>query len=374
MGCLRLQHHPSSISYDCKSNKITDRGERFKISFAMDPLSDRIFTSWEETWVQALCKESLASQAWRNELEPHNHRTERTGTHRPNTDLQPAQGTLKFPYQQSFPEITDLCSVLRSTITGDLGVAVDQESNHRALISRDTTRETKRFINLADIIRGSQPNAQQRSPSNETLTDLTTPSKLTRDERYRLALVVASSVLQLCKTPWIRKLSTRDVSFWVKFDPQGGSQWHYDLGRPCILHGDWQVTSNPSNRSSFGYSREVLFRLAVILLELCFGQLMHEQPFYAAYCGPNKQPHDQTDRSAANRWCDDVMGEAGPQFFEAIRRCLDCNFGLVNPDFDDNHFLQLVYDNVVGPLRQTGEAMSSTSFPFPRDDEINWRR
>ena len=291
-GCLRLGHLPSPNVMVCDQEGFAIPGECFEVAFAMDAVKNQCSKLWDETSIQALGAGSLVSQPGQRTVPPmipHRHR------------------------------ITGLCSTLSSTMIDDLGVIADEGNNAQAVIRRTFKKERKWLVTLADVILWSTMSNQDGLPANE---------QLTRIQRYELASVMASSALQQCQTPWLGRFSTHNVYFWARHGANNESPVQIGFSRPLIAHNDWQSAVSSTESYPSSHAREVLFQLAVVLLELCFGQLLHKQPFYVDYCGPNKMPHDQTDRSAANRWCDNVMGEAGPQFFEAVRRCLDCNFGL----------------------------------------------
>jgi len=53
------------------------------------------------------------------------------------------------------------------------------------------------------------------------------------------------------------------------------------------------------------------------------------------------------------QWQEDTLGEGGPGFDNAIRRCIVCNFGPKTVDLADNEFREAIYSEVVQPLEET---------------------
>ncbi|KAI1645158.1 uncharacterized protein F4817DRAFT_344458 [Daldinia loculata] len=64
--------------------------------------------------------------------------------------------------------------------------------------------------------------------------------------------------------------------------------------------------------------------LGIVLLELCFGQLLEEQKFRQAYGlhGLTEMQKYAFDAAAARQWSNKVKDEAGSDFNEAVKWCL----------------------------------------------------
>lgn len=65
--------------------------------------------------------------------------------------------------------------------------------------------------------------------------------------------------------------------------------------------------------------------IGIILLELCFGKLLEDQPHRKDDwpVGENDTQKDLFDVIAAQKWNDEVNEEAGNDFDQAIRWCLE---------------------------------------------------
>lgn len=365
IGCLRLQHRLPPAFENLADVDVAEYSGHFKVAFSVGPFTESGLALWESTMIQSMIISSNAHQGSRNASKLENIQEVKIRVNHLDNHLQRAQD---LPTSSCPRKITNFCSALSKSTFDNLGVISDQQSVAQTIICHRSAREKKRLIKLSEVMKDSSQCTVTNETSNQAFHD---PLKLTRIQRYEVAKLVASSVLQLCGTPWLDRLSTQNVSFWATPDSHNDINLQTRICDPVVLHKSWQANPTFWNRSKSADTRDILFRLAVVLLELCFGELLQDQSFYADYCGPNRKPHDQTDRSAANRWCDCVPGEAGPQFFEAVRRCLDCNFGLATPNYDDQRFLQLVYENVVIPLNQTVDSMSGVIFPHGRFDLAN---
>lgn len=253
--------------------------------------------------------------------------------------------------------ITSLCSTLKATRSDvNLGALRDQDGRYHIIKScRCSSQSTSRSLICL----------------NEALSSLRTTGRppmftLSRMDRTFLAMLTASSVLQLYQTPWLPTISKQDIRLFLIQGPEIGRS-RLDVSRPMTF----RTFQNSDNMTDTGLSqqstadapeantREIMLRLAIILLELCFGETIEDRPFREQYYGPDKKPHRFTDLLTAKEWSDSVVGEAGFQYADVVKRCIDCNFGLVRIDLDDPDFRQVVYENVVEPLRETVERFSA---------------
>ena len=190
----------------------------------------------------------------------------------------------------------------------------------------------------------------------------TGPITLTRRERYKIAAMLASSFLQFHATPWLRKdWSKKDILF---LEAEGN-----DARRPMIVErpyvardyksipssGDGTVEGGTPLEGSFDDPSDSLFRLGVILLELCFGQALEDHPRRHEYFGPEGQINDFTDRITACKWAEDVLGEGGFEFHNAIQRCLKYAWGPRDADFVSDDFKNDIYVDVIQPLDEVSK-------------------
>jgi hypothetical protein len=241
-------------------------------------------------------------------------------------------------------KIEDLCSTLAKYGGKDscLGYLSDEEHTHCELKSlKDGTTST---VNCELI-------------SLEKLLANSDRSKLSRKQRYRLAVVFASSILQLQTTPWLtEQLEKKNIFFY-----QNGSDVLAD--QPYIRHSfsskkifskitpDDKPIQTPRPFSVRNSTRNSLVHLGILLLELCFGQPIEKQTELRSPYLMDGKPHNDTDYLTARDWVYEVGEEAGEEFENAVKCCVLCNFD-TNLDWADTNFTQSVYAAVVEPLEK----------------------
>lgn len=156
-----------------------------------------------------------------------------------------------------------------------------------------------------------------------------------RRQRYTLSFILASSFLQLLGTPWIPdSWKKTDIVFinndknsdvflldqphlhreFIATPPQGNEQQQHSLPGSTAT-----ATANISAKTF-----QSLELLGIVLLELCFGQLLEAQSYRKKLPpGDDEMQKYAFDFVAARQWNDEVNEEAGPDFDEAIRWCFE---------------------------------------------------
>lgn len=245
--------------------------------------------------------------------------------------LQPTKGemaaTMNPESIQHSQHIEDLCSTLKGVdeTNASFGFLKDRSNRKHALRS---------------LSRHPSATAQQR---NTTLQSILTQSKpMTRQERFTLALTLASSLLQLQNTPWL-------YDHWNKNDILFNSEnTSYPLlSAEFISKLKPKALRSPTKKFN---PKTALSNLGIMLLELCFGKPIEDHPLRPQYFGPNNKPNAFTDISTAKLWHEEVLGELGDEISETIRRCLDCAFA-PKPNLGDAEFQEAVFNGVVLPLQ-----------------------
>jgi hypothetical protein len=163
-------------------------------------------------------------------------------------------------------------------------------------------------------------------------------SRLTRRQRYSIALLVASSAAQLQFTPWLRTGLTKDDLLFFPCEENDCAVPHHE---PFIRQGfplDQAASSNTDANNCNFYS------LGIILLELCFGQRLEDQPLrkkHPAGTGDTKQAFDLM---AALGWSHSVADEAGDDYASAVRWCF------TGANLANQSWRREIIKNVVRPL------------------------
>lgn len=171
---------------------------------------------------------------------------------------------------------------------------------------------------------------------------------MTRQERFTIAVTLASSLLQLHNTPWLHdRWSKKDIIFYSdKAQPR-------IIFQPFIcteFHSTSAASRPPPSSTGKFNPKTALSGLGIMLLEICLGKAIKDHPLREQYFGPNNQPNSFTDISTAKEWHEDVLGELGDDVSDAIRRCLDYSFA-PKPNLDDKDFQEAVFYGVVLPLQ-----------------------
>jgi hypothetical protein len=175
---------------------------------------------------------------------------------------------------------------------------------------------------------------------------------LTRYDKLRVAVDLASSVLQLYKTPWLdEQWSDNDVYFVHRPGVPLSTLYEH----PFVYRKFSSQTSahpSPSQRAVGRVIRnQTLFTLGILLIELLYGKSIEELQL----------PRDlDCEGTPGVAWCtaerlikEEIEYEAGMLYLDAVRRCVRCDFNRKESTLDDEAFQQAVFDGVVAPLEKT---------------------
>jgi hypothetical protein len=175
----------------------------------------------------------------------------------------------------------------------------------------------------------------------------------TRRQRYALSLTLASSFLQFLDTPWLPvSWKKTDIVFFA--DPRNIQAFALDrphLTRNSLSAPAPQTTHSTQIGNAASLSRS-LDQLGIVLLELCFGKTLEQQPCREKWpSGQNEVEQAGYDVLAARDWQYEVEEEAGLEYFKAVTWCL----GGIRPD----RWRQDMLWNVVEPLQRCRDFLQS---------------
>ncbi|KAE9375901.1 hypothetical protein N431DRAFT_481106 [Stipitochalara longipes BDJ] len=167
-------------------------------------------------------------------------------------------------------------------------------------------------------------------------------------QKYKFALALAFSLLQLHTTPWLgHSLDLSDVRLIANSNSSTAIDAMY------ISRGFSSKTSTSNKPSSRSFIKnEQVFALGVALLELSYGQ-----PLLSLKTDADPDPSIGTavftEYSIACRLVDDVALREGDRYASAAKRCVLLRFETTNStSLDDATFQQLFYQGVIEPLRE----------------------
>ncbi|KAL8830378.1 MAG: hypothetical protein Q9170_005759 [Blastenia crenularia] len=170
---------------------------------------------------------------------------------------------------------------------------------------------------------------------------------LSRLSRLRVAVTLASSVIQLDQTSWLR-------SQWNSADILFMSQ-DAELGQPFLSS---TPTSPVEAAEEFAHliHNDTLFALGVTLIELAFGKPLADM---------RRPQDDQSDRTlttikTTHRLLDSVYKEIGGRYSDVVRRCIHGSFDVRDKTMENEEFQEVVYDMVLIPLMQDLQAFDGS--------------
>lgn len=246
--------------------------------------------------------------------------------------------------KQQAKHIDDLCSILRHTEEGPanslLGQFAHDQSQYEMVSISQQVKSANDTTTFHDMLLNHQQEASSPGENDSSLSGYT--SRLTRKTRLQLAVILASTTLQLHTTPWLDSdWSGKDVLF---------RQGSFDS--PFISHPFMKPEQTPSIHNplqpQWGPVRNLtIFRLGILLLELSLGKPL-------GTCKSNEPEERYQDFVLASKLVGDLMNEESQSYIGATQACIYGNFGSKAKDLnlEDDAFRRAVYEDVVLPLEQ----------------------
>ena len=235
--------------------------------------------------------------------------------------------------------ISDICSTICEKYRSNpvIGFLVDKEGDRH-----------KHYLYWAD----PTITPDTRSNSLDDLLSCTGSHKtpLSRKDRLRIAVTLASSILELDGTLWLTSTwSSKDILFHEKTNHASGSQYSYPYisWKLCKTDDDvGALVPEPFPSRYYALRNPTLFALGLTLVELCFGRKLAE-----LHTPEDGDPSGTATRiSTALRLCNSVYYEMGTLYGDAVRRCLYQPFDVRDMSPDNEEFQQKVLDDIVTPL------------------------
>ncbi|KAL9116231.1 MAG: hypothetical protein Q9227_000602 [Pyrenula ochraceoflavens] len=204
-----------------------------------------------------------------------------------------------------------------------------------------------------------EPSIDKERWSTVSLQELISPRqtfqrRFSQADRLHLAVILASSVLQLHETPWMDKtLQKEDIMFvYTREGPLYGQPF-VARGFPANRRPDGQLQIAGPSGINRAIRNPLLFALGVLLIELCLGRPLEELklPEEKASSDDGSSLWPTTlDWIAADRLVEDVYQKWGSRYGDAVRRCIRCDFDRRGASLEDEDFQSAVYDGVVSLL------------------------
>jgi hypothetical protein len=197
------------------------------------------------------------------------------------------------------------------------------------------------------------PPSDPESWSVFSLRNVLKDRKFTRSARLRLAITLASSVLQLHKTSWLDENLGKDNVFFIKRSEK------IMYNHPFISqHFNQAVTSNTTTPMTVTMSsiirNQTLYALGVSLIELWHGKALNDLrvPEDGNITG-NPTFDLVIEWTMVNRLVDELYSDgAGPKYSDAVRRCIRCDFDRRTNELENAEFQKAVFQGVVSQLKE----------------------
>ncbi|KAL5313882.1 hypothetical protein ACEPPN_018305 [Leptodophora sp. 'Broadleaf-Isolate-01'] len=194
----------------------------------------------------------------------------------------------------------------------------------------------------------------QKCVTLESLLSKSSPISLSRRQRLQIALILASSHVQLHPTPWLKsKWSKKDILFL--YDVQDPSKIYTDqpyISRSlskAIQQGHENANSTSTNNS---YTfQDSIRNLGIMLLELCFGAAIEDHKMRRDMPPVDERWLQVINYDTATKWARDVVEEAGPEFYDAVTWCLHHTPESVGADGLEDEWREDMFVKVVEPLK-----------------------
>lgn len=248
----------------------------------------------------------------------------------------------KANYTPQIVQIRSLCAAIaRILLQHDacVGCLLDNAQQKHGIYSRSSKCDQQQWVRctLDQILSGT---ANHIAP-------------LSLRDKLRVAVDLASGVLQLYKTPWLHEdWKHSDVAFIHRPGAARSSMCdHPFVYRELSQTTPQQRMAAPPTVHRVTRNR-TLYILGTVLIELCYGKLIQGL----------QEPEDlQCDETPGVEWCTadrlirtkDLENHVGKRYADAVGRCVYCDFGVDDADLDDEKFQQVVYEGVLEKLEES---------------------
>jgi hypothetical protein len=242
-------------------------------------------------------------------------------------------------------EVLDLCHALRDLDTTKsidcLGLLVAQSNSFQIFpspLAHDVHDFESCFISLHTILHRKETN----------LPDLF------RADKLRIAVAVASSVLQLYDSKWLESNWSKNNVFFVRRKTRDLFEQAF-VSRPLPSKNGTNPTSEMTKAPPMPYIRNpTVFALGILLIELCLSKTIEQLRLPEDQLLGEATPDALANLSTAGRLLQSgqLSKEASLRYQSAINRCIYCSFDQESASLENDQFRQAVYDGVVAPLEQ----------------------
>jgi hypothetical protein len=251
------------------------------------------------------------------------------------------------PLQPDVSTSVSLCWALCAAKPAEksLGRFLNASADEVALITAGKTQESSQPFRLDMLL------SKSANPLHQKLSD---------KDRLKIALTLASTVLQLYDSPWMDSVwSAQDIQFLSSKNPE---IYEAPINGPFVSSSfdEGRGLTRPQQLASAGSSladslipSKILFALAIMLVELCLDKTLVEMRQPSSGEGTvTKKATLLDDYETAHEQLNAVYQKSGSNYGDVVQRCLKCAFDITPKQkrLDFEKFRYLVYEGVVAPL------------------------
>jgi hypothetical protein len=243
----------------------------------------------------------------------------------------------------SLTQVDDLCHTLRAFQSNKSNACI-------GLLSASVT--TFQILPSWESANQQDPNPtliSLRSVLNRK--DANLPALLHGD-KLRVAVAIASSVLQLHNTHWLERSWSKNDVFFIQC--KSSDTYKKTFISRALWSSETQNIEKKDLDNTPLIRNTTLFSLGILLIELCLNKPLEQLRTPEDTQWNLDAPRALTDIYVVHRILKSVQWskQASFRYQSATKRCIYCNFDQENASLDDDGFRQAVYDMVVAPLEQ----------------------
>lgn len=167
--------------------------------------------------------------------------------------------------------------------------------------------------------------------------------------RYNLSLILASTLLQLSKTPWLNESWDLSDIYVLNRNDRTFITEEAFVSRKFATKSC--CTNDVKVQSRSWLHNETVFAFGVLLIELSFGQRLH---VYKTANDVDEQGKDTvfTEYNIATRLVHELANQEPLKYVEAANRCIFFNSQTICTDIDDPNCQEQFYRGVIVPLQE----------------------
>ncbi len=252
--------------------------------------------------------------------------------------------------------IVDICTAIHGVknTKQELGFLTDElvgQHRHKIYFVEEKIRPGMDLKSLKHLLKSQRQQGQLRS--------------LSRRLSLYIAVTLASSVLQLDGTSWLKRQWRSDDIYFLPMESGEPITFEMDYAHPYV---SWRVSSEGMSTDrttnaklapiAYRVPSEILFVLGITLTELCFGRSISDMRIEDDI----ESTEIMTNFNTASRLIGRVYDESGERYGDVVRRCLKCPPDVRDASLDNKEFQKAVFDTIVTPLKQDFENFNGNSW------------